>query len=336
MSHASLSSLLPRSVVCVLALWSSASAQAPAPVPVAELLPEFVAACAGDDAARCSAVLVRFAAAPDAVAALPQLRAHAERVPLAAMVNWARLVADLLPWAPAPERMHADALAERVEARATAFVKALGADALPELANQQARLWNRGRVDASAPLATLQQQLEQAFEQTREAVCEVLARRGVDALPALPALQHLLTRELLPNGHTKLLGEYFPMRDRPRLAAARAMVAIAPRDERCIAAHALLLVEGSAGERIAAAVAIGGFGGEAVEAVPALLTAAQAEPRPLVRAAIVAIGQVGVVAGAPAIERLEALAAGRDKEFAALAAAALRLVRPAARPGRGA
>jgi hypothetical protein len=332
MSPASPSSSLSLAVVCVLVPWASASAQAPAPV--AELLPEFVAACAGDDAVRCRALLVRLAEAPDAIEALPLLRAHAERVPLAAIVDWARLVADLLPWAPAAERMHADALAERVELRAAAFVKALGADALPELANQQARLWNRGRVDASAALATLQQQLEQAFEQNREAVCEVLARRGVDALPALPELQHLLTRELPPNGHTKLLGEYFPMRDRPRLAAARAMVAIAPRDERCVAAHALLLVEGSAAEQVAAATAVGGFGGAAVEAMPALLAASRAESRPLVRAAIVAIGQVGVVAGAPAVERLESLAAGGDKEFAALAAAALRLVRPAVRPGR--
>lgn len=325
-----------RVVAVLLSVSSLLPAQAPsAPPPaVAELLPEFAAACAADDGARCIAVLARLAAAADAVQALPALREGRATVPLPALVAWARLCADLLPYAPASEREQAGLLAETVEARAVAFDKALGADQLPALANQLARLWNRARVDANATLEALQQQLDEAFEQTREAVCEVLARRGAAALPAIDNLQHLLRRELLPNGHLKLLGEYYPMRDEPRLAAARAMVAIAPRDERCVPAHAHLLGHGGADERLAAATALGSFGGKAVDAVPVLVAATQAEARPLVRGAIVALGQIGVVGGAPAVERLEALAAGGDKEFAALAQAALRQVRPAA-PRRG-
>ncbi len=315
-----------RVVLLFGSLSAVATAQSPA-VPVADLLPEFVAACAADDGVRGAAVLARIAAAPDAVQALPMLREQRDRVPLAAMVRWAKLCADLLPQAPLSEREQANALAEAIEARAAAFAKVVAADQLPELANQQARIFNRARVDANASLEVLQQQLDEAFEQTREAVCEVLASRGAAALPAIDALQHLLSRELLPNGHTKLLGEYYPMRDAPRLAAARALVAIAPRDDRCIPAHAHLLDHGGAGERIAAATALGAFGGKAVDAVPGLVAATRAEARPLVRAAIVALGQLGVVAGAPAIERLEALAAGSDTEFAALAQAALRQVR---------
>lgn len=294
-------------------------------------LADFVAACAKGDAAAVCTALARLAAAPDATAALPQLRAHAGDVPLRALVPFAKLCADLLPWGTAEDHAAADGLANTIDGRAEAFVGACGKVDLPELANQISRVFARGSVDGNGPIEKLVQQVDGAFEQVREAACEALARRGKAALPALDALQHLLARTLPENGHTKLLGEYYPMRDEPRLAAARAIVALIPAEPAAAAAHGHLVAHGaSPGERRVAVAALGALGAAAAEQVPTLVDAATGADVALARDAVVALGQIGPAA-APAVPALETLAAGADKQTAAMATAALRQVKKPAK-----
>ena len=302
----------------------------PEPARAAEGVAAFVAACKAGDAAAAAAALVRVAAAPDAPSALATLRSHAADVPLQALVPFTTTCADLLPWGAPADRAGAVELANTIEGRAGAFLQQCGKAGLPELASQLARVFARGMVDGKAPIEALQKQVDDAFEQVREAACEALARRGAEAMPAVDALVHLLTRELPANGHSKLLGEYFPMQDQPRHAAARALVAIAPRDLRSVAAYTFLLQHGVLDEARGAAVALGGFGADAREAVPALVRALDATEPLLVRDAIVALGQIGPVAAA-AVPKLEALASGSDKAIAAIATATLRQLRKAAK-----
>ncbi len=290
----------------------------------------FVAACKAGDGVAVQAALARIQAAADAPTALATLRRHAADVPLQALVPFTTTCSELLPWASAEDRAGAVELANAIEARTDAFVQQCGMAALPQIASQVARVFARGMVDGKAPIEALQKQVDDAFEQVREAACEALARRGAEALPAVDSLMHLLTRELPANGHTKLLGEYFPMQDQPRHAAARALVAIAPRDLRSVAAYTFLLQHGALDEARGATVALGGFGADAREAVPALVRALDATEPALVRDTIVALGQIGPAAAA-ALPKLEALAGGSDKAIAAIATATIRQLRKASK-----
>lgn len=289
------------------------------------LLTDFVGACGEPrDAGRCTAVLTRLAAAPAAPSALPTLRGHTQDVPIGALVSFTRVCADLLPYGSAADRDATVDLANAIEERAELFAKERPLE-LPELANQISRVFNRGTVAAAGPIEALQKQVDDGFEQVREAACEALGRRGKAALPAVDSLQNLLERKLLDNGHTKLLGQYYVMKDQPRHAAARALAAICPADARSARAHAFLVQNGeSATERRTAAVALGQLGTAGEEGVSALLAATELADLALAREAITALGQIGTAAAVP---RLEALAAGKDRQLAALAAAALRQLR---------
>lgn len=301
------------------------------PLRAADGVAAFVAACTSGDATAVQAALARVQSAADAPTALATLRSHAADVPLQALVPFTTTCADLLPWAAPADRSAAVDLAKTIEGRAEAFVQQCGKAALPQLASQLTRVFARGMVDGRAPIEALQKQVDDAFEQVREAACEALARRGREALPAVDSLVHLLTRELPSNGHSKLLGQYFPMQDQPRHAAARALVAIAPRDLRSVAARAFLLQHGELAEARAAAVALGGFGADAREAVPALVSALDTTEPLLVREAIVALGQIGPAAAA-AVPKLEELVSRRDKAISAIATATLRQLR---KPAKG-
>ncbi len=322
-------SVIRRVVVAVLLTALLPAQKAPAD-PVAALL----AALAADDvtaASRATAALAR--AEPRALAPrTAELAPLCGKAPLPALPDLARALGNVALWAKADVRPALVDAGNALDQRGEAFVRAHQAEA-PAFADAIARLFARTAVDADAPLEKLLEPIRNEWEHSREAACEALAARGkatAKASPELvPELLGCLLRPRPPAGHTKLAGEYYPMRDAPELALARALRSLAPGEDRIAAAHAAILGRSQdPGERREAAMALGRCGQEGAPFATALIAVLDdaTQEVALRREAVTALGMLP--AAPEARQCLERHRDDPDPQIAARARAALGHAQP--------
>ncbi len=215
------------------------------------------------------------------------------------------------------------------------ILEALGSSVdffLHELGRSLSRLG----VDPHGSLAELEQELNKGNPFTWQFVAEILGESRTDG-DAVPVLLMILETERLPTSVP--VSAAFPanapfqvreysarMDDQIRIAAANALVRIAPEDPDTIPAYLVLLDTRRPDLRREAVMALGRQGEAAAEAIPQLLQMTRDADSRIAGEAITALGMMGRVAK-DAIPALEKLAEHTDVQIAQRARVALRQIR---------